>query len=151
MADVVWEDDDSTDEPLEWQPEPVELLRYDAVDGDECTLRIFFDLVGVRSPGYSLSDVWTSESYERVAVTVIRRDLEGVGPDGTEHGRKLNGCLSCVQIPLRSPLGNRQVIDGSTGLTVTQLDPAPAFDPEQGDLDHHLGELVRTDGCPLWR
>jgi hypothetical protein len=150
MVDV-WENSDATDEPLEWLPEPVALLRYDAVDKDECTLRIFFDLVGDQSPGYSLSDVWISESYERVAVTVIRPDLDGVRPDGTEYGRKLNGCLSCLQIPLRSPLGKRQVIDGSTGLTVTRLDRAPVFDPEQGDLDHSLGKLVRTDGCPLWR
>jgi hypothetical protein len=150
MVDV-WEDAEAAGEPSEWLPSPVELLRYDAVDGDECALRIFFDLVGDSPPGPSLSDVWTSESYERVAVTVIRRDLVGIRPDGAEHGLKLISCLSCLQIPLRWPFGNGQVIDGSTGLTVTRLDRAPVFDPEQGDLDHHLGELVRTDGCPLWR
>jgi hypothetical protein len=150
MADI-WEDAEATGEPLEWQPQPVKLLRYDTVDGDDCALRIFFDLVGDSPPGTSLSDVWTSEAYDRVAVTVIRRDLVGTSPDGAEHGHKLNNCLSCLQIPLRWPFGNEHVIDGSTGMAVTRLDRAPAFDPEQGDLDHHLGDLVRINGCPLWR
>jgi hypothetical protein len=147
----VWEDAESAGEPLEWLPEPVKLLRYDTVDGDDCALRIFFDLVGDSPPGASLSDVWTSETDDRVAVTVIRRDLVGTSPDGAEHGHKLINCFSCLQIPLRWPFGDGQVIDGSTGLTVTRLDRAPVFDPEQGDLDHHLGELVRINGCPLWR
>jgi hypothetical protein len=153
--DDVGEDTEAAGEPLEWPlewlPERVELLRYDAADGDDCALRIFFNLVGDHPPGPSLSDISTRESDDRVAVTVIRRTLEGMRPDGAETGQKLISCLSCVQIPLRLPLGHRQVIDGSTGLTVTRLNRAPVFDPEQGDLDHHFGELARTDGCPLWR
>ena len=150
MADV-WEDGEEAGEPLEWMPEPVELLRYDTVDGDDRALRIFFSLVGDHPPGRSLSDVRTSEIDDRVVVTVIRRDLVGMSPDGAEHGHKLFDCLCCVQISLRWSFGNGRVIDGSTGLTVTRLNRAPVFDPEQGDLDHHLGELARINGCPLWR
>jgi hypothetical protein len=151
MSDDVWDGSDEAGERLEWLAEPVELLRYDPVDDDPCAVRIFFDLVGDHAPGSSLSDVRTSEARDRVVVAVIRRNLVGVRPDGDAYGTKLVSCLAGVQIILSTALGDRQLIDESTGRVVRPLERAPVVDPEYGDLDDHLGELARTEGCPLWR
>lgn len=148
-GDVVSVEDD--DEVLEWVPAPVELLRFDVADRDEQRLQLFFDLVGEDSPGSTLAEVKVVETGERVLALLLRRELEGMLPDGSFHGSKFVNCLSCVQVTLRWPLGSRQVFDASTGQVVKRLDPAPKLDLEQGNLDHMLTALARDRGCPLWR
>jgi hypothetical protein len=85
--------------------------------------------------------VFVIEDGERVSVGLVRRELDGQGPDGMMYGPSLHmGGWASLDVVLPCPLGTRSLLDASTG---------------------ELAPLVerRSDGCapgeakgtPLWR
>jgi len=96
-------------------------------------------MIGYEIPGTSTSvehpiaEIVVAESYPTVAVTLFRRVLVLDPDDGASDLAEVASALpSAVQIDLREPLGDRILVDGSTGRRGTRraevLDrPAPRW------------------------
>lgn len=113
-------------EPLECLPIPVAIEAYDVEIGGSATVRLFFRGPGGfdLSPGGELSNVVILEQWDRVAIGLVRRVIEGDGPDGVHHGGELliRGRPFSLDVVLREPLGTRPLTDASTGDTVPRVE-----------------------------
>jgi hypothetical protein len=97
-----------------WVREPVGWTQFGA-GGGEHRVRIFY-------AAGSLAEVVVAESAQTVAVSLFRRTLGGEGEAGTR----------CVEVELAQPLGERRLIDGTTGV-----------EAQRSDED-------APEPCPLW-
>jgi hypothetical protein len=118
-------------EPLECVPLPVAIEAHDVgVGGASTTIRLFFTprLGADPRPGNELSDVVVLEHWDRVAIGLVRRVVEGDAPDGTVHGGAplIRGTQVSLDVDLREPLGARPLIDASTGDTVPRVERTSA-------------------------
>ncbi|MDA0184814.1 hypothetical protein OJ997_31215 [Solirubrobacter phytolaccae] len=129
-------DDDDDFEPLECRPSVVHVEAYDVgVAGSDTVVRLFFrPRPGADPrPGNELADVLVLEDWDRVAIGLIRRVVAGDGPSNTVYGGEplIRGAQVSLDVELREPLANRQLIDASTGEAVpriqrTSSSPLPA-------------------------
>lgn len=136
-------DIDEAEQPLRWIRQPV---RWDAcsVGDDPRLLRIHYIQAGtVAGPGAAIAEVVLSEEGATVSVTLFERDLAGTYPDGAGAGRALAAVSGCLQVRLQRPLGQRRVIDGSTGIEARRLDEG-----DEDDRDRWQSAVRR--GCPIW-
>ena len=92
------------------------------------------------SGGGTLSEVVVSDGWDVVAVTLFRRATIGTYPDGSVSVELLDLKYSCVAVVLDGALGDRKIIDGSTG------EPGEPFTAD----DELWQSLTTQDGCPMW-
>src|SRR3954449_1442560 len=83
--------EDDEFEPLECVRLPVAVEAYDVDIGGPSTLRLFFRMPGGfdPQPGGGLAEVVVLEQWDRVAIGLVRRLVEGDAPDGTVYGGEL--------------------------------------------------------------
>jgi hypothetical protein len=136
------EDDDEEFEPLELVPVPVSIDAHDPDVGGPSVVRLFFRAGSHGGwPGGGISDVFVLEDGERVSIGLVRRELDGQGPDGMMYGPSLQmGGGASLDVVLSCPLGARSLLDASTGELVPRV--------ERRSDDRSPGEGV---GTPLWR
>ena len=116
--------------------------EYEAADGPDPVLRIGYRQAGTTfGPNNDLAEVVLSERGDVVAVALFERTVRGVYPDGTEASEKLMAVTSFVEIGLSRPLGNRAVIDATTGVHLEPLADDPALPPRR---------RYGPRGCPRW-
>lgn len=136
------DEDDDEFEPLQVFPDPVPIEAHDPDVGGPSVVRLFFR-AGAHGgwPGGGISDVFVIEDGERVSIGLVRRELEGQGPDGMTYGvlLKLGGWAS-LDVVLSSSLGTRSLLDASTGELVPRV--------EDLSDDRSPGDGAST---PLWR
>jgi hypothetical protein len=85
--------------------------------------------------------VFVIEGGERVSIGLVRRELQGDGPDGTGYGVSLQmGGWASLDVVLSSSLGTRSLLDASTGELV------PRVEHLSGDRSPSAGA-----GTPIWR
>ena len=107
---------------------------------------MFYTQAGTGSgPGAAIAEVVVHETFSVVAITLFERELAGTYPDGAVAARALAAVPACIEVELEQPLGQRRVIDGSTGETARILDRG-AREPSQDWI--YLKVFER--GCPLW-
>jgi hypothetical protein len=136
------EDNDEEFEPLELVPVPVSIDAHDPDVGGPSVVRLFFR-AGAHSgwPGGGISDVFVIEGGERVSIGLVRRELDGQGPDGMTYGVSLQmGGWASLDVVLSCPLGTRSLLDASTGELV------PRVEHLSGDRSPGAGA-----GTPVWR
>jgi hypothetical protein len=136
------EDDEDEFEPLQVFPDPVPIKAHDPDVGGPSVVRLFFR-AGAHSgrPGGGISDVFVIEGDDRVSIGLVRRELDGQGPDGMMYGMSLQmGGWASLDVVLSCPLGTRSLLDASTG----ELVPLA----ERRSDDRAPGEGA---GTPLWR
>ena len=139
MEDV--EDDDF--EPLECVRLPVAIEAYDVEVGGPSTIRLFFRMPGgfAPEPGGGLSEVVVLEDWDRVAIGLVRRLVQGDAPDGTVYGGELliRGVQVSLDVALHDSLGERPLIDASTGNPVARV-------------ERHSTNQLRAEaiGTPRW-
>ena len=84
---------------------------------------------------------------EAAAMAVARARLEqGFGREsvaGLGASRNLAAVHACLGVVLRSPLSQRRVIDGTTGLVARRLDAS-------SDADRRALDWAAERGCPIW-
>jgi hypothetical protein len=136
------EDDDEEFEPLELVPDPVSIDAHDPDAGGPSVVRLFFRAGSHGGwPGGGISDVFVIEDGERVSIGLVRREVEGHGPDGMMYGPSLQmGGWASLDVVLSSSLGTRALLDASTGELVPRVE--------------HLSDDRSPDagaGTPLWR
>jgi hypothetical protein len=136
------EDDDEEFEPLQVFPNPVHIKAHDPDVGGSSVVRLFFRAGGHGGwPGGGISDVFVIEDDERVSIGLVRREVEGQGPDGMMYGVSLQmGGWASLDVVLSCPLGTRSLLDASTGELVPLV--------ERRSDDRVPGEGA---GTPLWR
>ncbi len=135
--------EDDAVEPLECVRLPVAVEAYDVDVGGPSTVRLFFRMPGgfAPQPGGGLSEVVVLEQWDRVAIGLVRRLVQGDGPDGTVYGGELliRGAQASFDVALHEPLGTRPLIDASTGSPVARVERAsPGLLPAE------------TLGTPRW-
>jgi len=118
-------------EPLECVPLPVAIEAHDVeVGGAARTIRLFFTprLGADPRPRNELSDVLVLEQWDRVAIGLVRRVVQGDAPNGTVYGGEplIRGAQVSLDVELREPLGTRPLIDASTGDTVPRVERTSA-------------------------
>jgi hypothetical protein len=85
--------------------------------------------------------VFVIEGGERVSIGLVRREVQGDGPDGTGYAVSLQlGGWASLDVVLSSSLGTRSLIDASTGELV------PRAEHLSGDRSPGVGA-----GTPIWR
>jgi hypothetical protein len=136
------EDDDEEFEPLRVVHVPVPIKAHDPDVGGPSVVRLFFRTGGHGGrPGGGISDVLVIEDGDRVSIGLVRRELEGEGPDGTMYGMSLQmGGWASLDVVLSCSLGTRTLLDASTGEFVPLV--------ERRSDDRVPGEEA---GTPLWR
>lgn len=136
------EDDDEEFEPLELVPVPVYINAHDPDAGGPSVVRLFFRAGSNGGwPGGGISDVFVIEDGERVSIGLVRRVVEGEGPNGMMYGESLQmGGGASLDVVLASSLGTRSLLDASTGELVPRV--------ERRSDDRSPGAEV---GTPLWR
>ena len=136
------EDDDEEFEPLELVPDPVPINAHDPNVGGPSVVRLFFRAGSHGGwPGGGISDVFVIEDSERVSIGLVRREVQGEGPDGTGCGVSLKmGGWASLGVVLSRSLGMRSLLDASTGELV------PRVTHLSGDRSPGAGA-----GTPLWR
>jgi hypothetical protein len=136
------EDDDEEFEPLELVPVPVSINAHDPDVGGPLVVRLFFRAGGHSGwPGGGISDVFVIEDGERVSIGLVRREVDGQGPDGMMYGPSLAmGGGASLDVVLSCPLGTRSLLDASTGELV------PRVEHLSGDRSPAAGA-----GTPVWR
>ena len=141
--DDEYEDEDIA-EGLHWVRSPIDWDAYDLGE-DERMLRIHYTQAGTASgPGAAIAEVVVTEFGSTVAVTLFERDLQGTYPDGAIAGRKMAAVGGCLQVRLSDELGQRRVVDGTSGIEPRRLDPAD-------DGDRRFLEAAARGGCPVWQ
>lgn len=145
--DPDWLDDDAYQAnlraagPLETVRRAAEIAGFEADDGPPARLRLRYATAGTAAgPNAPLAEVVVIEGLDVVSVSLLERVTWGVRPDGWEKGEKLAKVHRFVEVLLMSALGDRRVIDGSTGAAIPRLelsDPNPRT---------RYGEA----GCPRW-
>jgi hypothetical protein len=136
------EDDEDEFEPLQVFPDPVHIKAHDPDIGGPSVVRLFFR-AGAHSgwPGGGISDVFVIEGDDRVSIGLVRRELDGQGPDGMMYGPSLQmGGWASLDVVLSCPLGTRSLLDASTGELVPLV--------ERRSDGRVPGEAKAT---PLWR
>jgi hypothetical protein len=136
------EDDDEEFEPLEVVPVSVPINAYDPDVGGPSVVRLFFR-TGAHGgwPGGGISDVLVIEDSDRVSIGLVRREVDGQGPDGTMYGVSLQmGGWASLDVVLSRSLGTRSLLDASTGELVPLV--------ERRSDDRVPGDGA---GTPLWR
>jgi hypothetical protein len=136
------EDDDEELEPLQVFPDPVPINAHDPDVGGPSVVRLFFraGAYGHR-PGGGVSDVFVIEDGDRVSIGLVRREVDGQGPDGMMYGVSLHmGGWASLDVVLSRSLGTRSLLDAATGEVVPRVerrseDPLPR----------------EAKGTPLWR
>jgi hypothetical protein len=73
-----------------------------------------------------LERVDVEETGERVTITLWERHPPAFSEGGAPRFVLAIGYIRCVEVPLRAPLGDRELIDGSTGRHPDDLDPFDA-------------------------
>jgi hypothetical protein len=138
---------DATEENdrLRWLKLPVEWATFSLVEDDPCAVRLFYAKSGLDQG--DLAEVFVSESVDTatVAITLIKRLLEGVSSDGTHYGGPMNRRSFCVEVALETPLGRRTLIDGATGQPAEPLRRNASF-PDQ----HTAFNVAEATCCPRW-
>ncbi|MCW3047764.1 MAG: hypothetical protein JWO74_2048 [Solirubrobacterales bacterium] len=118
--------DDDEFEPLECVRLPVAIEAHDVDVGGPSTVRLFFRGPGGvdPEPGGGLSEVLVLEQWDRVSIGLVRRLVHGDAPDGTVHGGELliRGTQVSLDVVLHDPLGERPLIDASTGNAVARVE-----------------------------
>jgi hypothetical protein len=136
------DEDDDEFEPLEIFPDPVSIQAHDRDVGGPSAVRLFFRAGshGGR-PGGGISNVFVIEDGERVSIGLVRRELDGQGPDGMTYGPSLQmGGGASLDVVLSRPLGTRSLLDASTGQLV------PRVKRRSDDRSPGAGA-----GTPVWR
>jgi hypothetical protein len=135
-------EDDDEFEPLELVPVPVSIDAHDPDVGGPSVVRLFFRAGSHGGwPGGGISDVFVIEDGERVSIGLVRREVDGQGPDGIMYGVSLQmGGWASLDVVLSSSLGTRSLLDASTGELVPRV--------ERLSDDRSPGEEA---GTPLWR
>ena len=135
--DAVFADDDDLDEgPLRCVREPLGWSEY--ADGDELTLlRVHFTHSGSAHDA-ALAEVIVTESGPTVSISLFQRQIWGTYPDGATAATPAVAVFGCVQVRLARPLGQRRVIDGTTGLLAQRV---------AENSDHRW---IERHGCPIW-
>jgi hypothetical protein len=130
--------------PLAWVERAVPWSVFER-EG-EATLRIFYVQSGsAEGPDAALAEVSVRESSSAVEVRLFERVLAGTYSDGSTAASAAGAVAACLEIALAQPLGERKVIDGTSGQSARTLDGnAP---PGEGDW-FLLRALAR--GCPRW-
>ena len=127
---------------LEWGRRAVDATHFEAVDEPDPALRIRYVQAGsTLGPNSDLAEVVLGEGDDVVEVALFERTVWGVYPDGTEASEKLMAVASFVEIGLNRPLGNRAVIDATTGVRLQPLDIDAALPPRR---------RYGPRGCPRW-
>lgn len=125
--------------PPQIVPVPVPVVAF-AARPDPFRLRLFVDF-----PSEQLSEVVVDEEQVgEITVSIFYRDLIEVA-EGVHDG--LPGWLitSSIEVELRRELGDRAVVDGTTGKTVEVLGKI------HGSQDQRSGlEQANIDPRPLW-
>ena len=129
-------------ESLEIVPYPVPIEAHDPDVGGGSVVRLFFQ-PGDRpeAPDVDIADVVVLETWERVSIGLVRRGVNGEGPDGVMYGESLlRRAQVTLDVELGEPLGTRPLVDAWTGEVVRRVErrsgaPLPA-------------EVV---GTPRWR
>lgn len=81
------------------------------------------------------------EGDDRVSIGLVRRELDGQGPDGLTYGVSLQmGGWASLDVVLSRPLGTRSLLDASTGEVVPRV--------ERRSDDRVPSEVA---GTPIWR
>lgn len=135
-------DDAVAVERLESIPVPVPIKAYDVDARGSSTVRLFFR--GGESggwPGGDICQVTVLEGDDRVSIGLVRRHVYGEAPDGTMYGESLAmGPPVSLDVSLLSPLGTRDLLDASSGETLSRVDrPSEELLPAE------------AMGTPLWR
>jgi hypothetical protein len=106
---------------MRWVREPIAWTRFGEGAGER-RVRIFYRQTG----GVDLiAEVVVAESAETVAVSLFQRTLDH--PDASE---KTIAAARGVEVELAEPLGERRVIDGTTGIEAERTDEgAPELCP----------------------
>ena len=139
--------DDDDDGSLRWIRSPVEWELYEPVDGGR-RLRVMYVQAGAGStPGAAIAEVLLVESYDRVVVTLLERELAGTWPNGAGVGRTLAAVWGCLELELDLPLADRSIIDGFTGRRCRALDRQEA---QVEGTDEWFAVHAADYGCPLW-
>ncbi len=138
------EDGDAGDEPgLLWRRAACGWGEFSATN-DSDVIEVHYVQAGTaEGPGAAIAEVVVSEAGSTVSISLFERELVGVYPDGAGAARALAAVGGCLAVRLRSPLGQRRVIDGTTGL------PARRLDPSSGDDRREL-DWAAQRGCPIW-
>ena len=136
------EDDDDEFEPLQLFPSPVPIKAHDPDVGGPSVVRLFFRAGSHGgSPGGGISDGFVIEDGDRVSIGLVRRELDGQGPDGMMYGVSLQmGGWASLDVVLSGSLGARSLLDASTGEVIPRV--------ERRSDDRAPGE---AKGTPLWR
>jgi hypothetical protein len=100
------ENDDEELEPLELFPDPVAISAHDPDAGGPSVVRLFFRAGSHGGwPGGGISDVFVIEGSDHVSIGLVRRELQGDGPDGTGYGVSLKmGGWASLDVVLSPPL-----------------------------------------------
>jgi hypothetical protein len=69
-----------------------------------------------------LARVDVDETPERVTVTIWEEYPPAFAQGGERYGILAIGMTHCVDVPLRAPLGEREVVDGKTGRPPDEID-----------------------------
>jgi hypothetical protein len=135
-------EDDDEFEPLQVFPDPVKIEAHDPDVGGPSVVRMFFRAGSHGGwPGGGISDVFVIEDGERVSIGLVRRELDGQGPDGMMYGPSLQmGGWASLDVALSSSLGTRSLLDASTGEVVPRV--------ERRSDGRAPGN---AKGTPLWR
>ncbi len=145
VDDVVPIEDEDADEEsgLLWRRAACEWAEYSATD-DSRVIEVHYVQAGTaEGPGAAIAEVVVSEAGSTVSISLFEREVVGVYPDGAYAARALAAVRGCLGVRLRSPLSQRRVIDGTTGVPARRLDPA------SGDDRRKLDWAARR-GCPIW-
>lgn len=142
--EVPIEDEDADDEPgLLWRRAACEWTEYSATD-DSRVIEVHYVQAGTAGgPGAAIAEVVVSEAGSTVSISLFEREVTGVYPDGAYAARALAAVGGCLGVRLRSPLSQRRVIDGTTGLLARRLDPTSSGDRRKLDW-------AAQRGCPIW-
>ena len=131
---------------LYWARRPVEWNGFDPAD-DGHGLRIVYAQAGTASgSGARIAEVLVVEDADKVAVTLVERHLDGAYPDGVEVGEKLARVTNFMEVRLMDRLGDRELIDGSTGKRPPRLDR----DAPEDTRDRRILDVMERQGCPVW-
>jgi hypothetical protein len=85
--------------------------------------------------------VFVIEGDDRVSIGLVRREVDGQGPDGMTYGVSLQmGGWASLDVVLSCPLGTRSLLDASTGDLVPHVE-RPSDEGVRGE----------RPGTPLWR
>jgi hypothetical protein len=121
--------DDDEVEPLECLPLPVAIEAHDVEVAGPTIVRLFFRSGSLDPrPGGELSDVVVLEQWDRVAIGLVRRVVEGDAPNDVHYGGELliQYPQVSLDVELHEPLATRPLIDASTGHTVPRVERTTA-------------------------